>query len=285
MTSVEIAGIKRRRAKDNIFKYVVYGLTFSCLAVVLIILFYIFQKGITCLNWSLFSEMPKPVGESGGGVLNAMVGSLMVVSIAAVIAIPIGIAVGIYLAENRGKISADRVGIAVDVLQGVPSIVVGMVVWVWIVKPMGIFSAFSGSIALAIMMLPPVIKNTEETLVLIPSTLKEAALALGASDFRSTMKVLLPTAIGGIFSGCMLGIARVAGEVAPLLFTAFGNPYLSFNVMKPVNTLPMVIFNYGSSPYEDWHRIAWGGSVILVGFVIILNFIVKFFESRWKVQF
>lgn len=285
MTSVEIAGIKRRRAKDNIFKYVVYGLTFSCLAVVLIILFYIFQKGITCLNWSLFSEMPKPVGESGGGVLNAMVGSLMVVSIAAVIAIPIGIAVGIYLAENRGKISADRVGIAVDVLQGVPSIVVGMVVWVWIVKPMGIFSAFSGSIALAIMMLPPVIKNTEETLVLIPGTLKEAALALGASDFRSTMKVLLPTAIGGIFSGCMLGIARVAGEVAPLLFTAFGNPYLSFNVMKPVNTLPMVIFNYGSSPYEDWHRIAWGGSVILVGFVIILNFIVKFFESRWKVQF
>jgi len=285
MTTIEIAGIKRRKFKDTMFKYIVYGLTFTCLAVVLIILFYIFQKGIPCLNWSLFSQMPKPVGESGGGVLNAMVGSLMVVSIAALIAIPLGIAVGIYLAEKRGKPAADRVSIAVDVLQGVPSIVVGMVVYVWVVKPLGIFSALSGSIALAIMMLPPVIKNTEETLVLIPNTLKEAALALGASDFKSTMKILLPTGIGGIFSGCMLGIARVAGEVAPLLFTAFGNPYLSFNVLKPVNTLPMVIFNYGSSPYEDWHRIAWGGSVILVGFVIILNVIVKFFESRWKVQF
>jgi phosphate transport system permease protein len=285
MTPIEITGIKRRRMKDNIFKYVVYGLTFSCLAVVLIILFYIFQKGITCVNWSLFTQLPKPVGESGGGVLNAMVGSLMLITVAALIAIPLGVAVGIYLAENRGKRAADRVSIAVDVLQGVPSIVVGMVVYVWVVKPMGIFSAFSGSLALAIMMLPPVIKNTEETLVLIPNTLKEAALALGASDLRTTMKILLPTGIGGIFSGCMLGIARVAGEVAPLLFTAFGNPYLSFNIMKPVNSLPLVIFNYGSSPYEDWHRIAWGGSVILVGFVIILNFIVKFFESKWKVQF
>ena len=285
MTPKEIAGIKRRKVKDNVFRYLVYAFTGTCLAVVLIIIFYIFQKGISCLSWSLFSQMPKPVGESGGGVLNAIVGSLMVVSIAAVIAIPIGVSVGIFLAENRDKTIADRVGVAVDVLQGVPSIVVGMVVYVWIVKPFGGFSALSGSIALAIMMLPPVIKNTEETLVLIPNTLKEAALALGASDLRTTMKILLPTGIGGIFSGCMLGIARVTGEVAPLLFTAFGSPFLSFKVTGPVNSLPLVIFNYGSSPYDDWHRIAWGASVILVGFVIILNFIVKFFESRWKVQF
>ncbi|HXP49579.1 MAG TPA: phosphate ABC transporter permease PtsA, partial [Bacteroidia bacterium] len=142
MTPTEISGIKRRRMKDNIFKYVVYGLTFSCLAVVLIILFYIFQKGITCINWSLFTQLPKPVGESGGGVLNAMIGSLMLITVAALIAIPLGVAVGIYLAENRGKRAADRVSIAVDVLQGVPSIVVGMVVYVWVVKPMGIFSAF-----------------------------------------------------------------------------------------------------------------------------------------------
>jgi phosphate transport system permease protein len=285
MTTVEIAGIKRRRAKDNVFRYIVYVLTFCCVAVSLIILFYIFQKGITCVNWDLFTKLPKPVGESGGGVLNAIVGSLMLVSVAAVIAIPLGISVGIFLADNRGKAKADRVSIAVDVLQGVPSIVVGMVIYVWVVKPLGIFSALSGSVALAIMMLPPIIKNTEETLVLIPNTLKEASLALGASDFRTTMRILLPTGIGGIFSGAMLGIARIAGEVAPLLFTAFGNPYLSFNLFKPVQSIPLIIFNYGTSPYDDWRRIAWGGSVILVGFILILNFIVKFFESRWKVQF
>jgi len=285
MSTIEIAGIKRRRAKDNIFRYIVYALTFCCVAVSLIILFYIFQKGITCVNWDLFTKLPKPVGESGGGVLNAIVGSLMLVSVAAVIAIPLGISVGIFLADNRGKAKADRVSIAVDVLQGVPSIVVGMVIYVWVVKPLGIFSALSGSVALAIMMLPPIIKNTEETLVLIPNTLKEASLALGASDFRTTMRILLPTGIGGIFSGAMLGIARIAGEVAPLLFTAFGNPYLSFNLFKPVQSIPLIIFNYGTSPYDDWRRIAWGGSVILVGFILILNFIVKFFESRWKVQF
>ena len=285
MTTIEIAGIKRRKRTDKLFRTVVFGFTFTCLAVVFVILYYIFEKGITCINWSLFTQNPKPVGESGGGVLNAMVGTIMLVSVAAAIAIPLGISVGLFLAENRGKGMADKVSLAIDVLQGVPSIVVGMVVYIWIVKPLGTFSAFSGSIALAIMMLPPVIKNTEETLVLIPNTLKEAALALGASDLRTTIKVMLPAGIGGIFSGAMLGIARILGEVAPLLFTAFGNPYLSFNIMKPVNSLPQVIFNYGTSPYDDWHRIAWGGSVILVGFVIILNFIVKFFESKWKVQF
>ncbi|HTB06251.1 MAG TPA: phosphate ABC transporter permease PstA [Bacteroidia bacterium] len=285
MTTIEIAGIKRRKRTDKLFRSVVFGFTFTCLAVVFVILYYIFEKGITCINWSLFTQNPKPVGESGGGVLNAMVGTIMLVSVAAAIAIPLGISVGLFLAENRGKGMADKVSLAIDVLQGVPSIVVGMVVYIWIVKPLGTFSAFSGSIALAIMMLPPVIKNTEETLVLIPNTLKEAALALGASDLRTTIKVMLPAGIGGIFSGAMLGIARILGEVAPLLFTAFGNPYLSFNIMKPVNSLPQVIFNYGTSPYDDWHRIAWGGSVILVGFVIILNFIVKFFESKWKVQF
>jgi len=285
MTTIEIAGIKRRKRTDRVFRYFVYGLTFSVLAVVFIILFYIFQKGITCVNWDLFTKLPKPVGEKGGGVLNAIVGSIMVISVAAVIAIPLGVSVGIYLAGNRGKRMADYVSVAIDVLQGVPSIVIGTVVYIWVVKPMGVFSAFSGSVALAIMMLPPVIKNTEETLILIPTTLKEAALGLGASDFRMTIKVLLPAGIGGIFGGCMLGIARIAGEVAPLLFTAFGNPYLSFKLNKPVSTLPHIIFNYGTSPYDDWQSIAWGASVILVGLILILNFIVKIFESKWRVQF
>lgn len=285
MTPYDIQGLKGRRIKDKIFTSMVWLLTFSCLAVVFVILFYIFEKGIGSLNWAIFTQNPKPVGENGGGILNAIVGSFMVVTIAAIVAIPVGISVGIFLAENRGRKLSDRIALAVDVLQGIPSIVIGIVIYVWIVKPTGKFSAYSGSIALAIMMLPPIIKNTEETLILIPTTLKEASLALGASYFRTTMKVMLPAGIGGIFSGCIIGIARIAGEVAPLLFTALGSNQLNFDPRKPVDTIPKVIFNYASSAYDDWHRIAWGGSVILVSFIILLNAIIKIFESRWKVQF
>jgi phosphate transport system permease protein len=282
---ISVAGIKRRKFKDKIFTYFVYGLTTCCLAIVFIILFYIFKKGIGSLNWALFTQLPKPVGETGGGVVNAIVGTIMLVSVASIIAIPFGISVGIYLADNRGRKMAERVSVAVDMLQGVPSIVLGIIIYIWVVKPMGGFSALSGSIVLAIMMLPPVIKNTEETMVLIPNTIKEASLALGASYFKTTTRVLLPAGIGGIFSGCILGIARVAGEAAPLLFTAFGNPYMSYNILKPVNSLPLVLFNYASSPYDDWHKIAWGATFILVSMVLILNIIVKYFESKWKVQF
>jgi phosphate transport system permease protein len=285
MDRIETGGIKRRKLKDRVFRYLVYGLTACCISIVFIILFYIFEKGIGSLNVALFTQMPKPVGETGGGVLNAIVGSLMLISVASIIAIPFGVSVGIFLADNRGKKVADRVSVAIDVLQGIPAIVIGIVIYLWVVKPMNTFSALSGSIALGIMMLPPIIKNTEETIVLIPNTLKEASLALGASYFRTVIKVLLPAGIGGIFSGCILGVARIAGEVAPLLFTAFGNPYMNYNIMKPVNSLPLVLFNYASSPYDDWHRIAWGATFILVSMVLILNFIVKYFESKWKVQF
>ena len=285
MASIDTKGLRGRRIKDRIFSSIVWILTFSCLAVVFIILFYLFKMGIGSLNWALFTQGPKPVGESGGGILNAIVGSLIVVVLGAIIAIPLGVSVGLYQADHRGRRISDWVSVAVDVLNGIPSIVIGIVIYVWIVKPTGKFSAYSGSIALAIMMLPPIIKNTEETLVLIPTTLKEASLALGASYYRTTMKILLPTGIGGIFSGCIIGIARIAGEVAPLLFTAFGNPALTFNILKPVDTIPKVIFTYASSPYDDWHRIAWGGSLILVTFIILLNAIIKIFESKWKVQF
>jgi len=285
MAPIDTKGLRGRRMKNRIFSSLVWVLTFSCLAVVFIILFYIFKMGIGSLNWALFTQGPKPVGETGGGILNAIVGSLIVVVLGAIIAIPLGVSVGLYQADHRGRRISDWVSVAVDVLNGIPSIVIGIVIYVWIVKPTGKFSAYSGSIALAIMMLPPIIKNTEETLVLIPNTLKEASLALGASYFRTTMKILLPTGIGGIFSGCIIGIARIAGEVAPLLFTAFGNPALTFNILKPVDTIPKVIFTYASSPYDDWHRIAWGGSLILVSFIILLNAIIKIFESKWKVQF
>lgn len=285
MASLEYKGIRRRKFKDRLFRYLVHGCTYLCLAFVFIILFYIFEKGVGSINLALFTQLPKPVGEKGGGVLNAIVGTLMLVSVAAVVAIPVGVSVGIYLADNRGKVISDYVSIAVDMLQGVPAIVIGIIIYVWVVKPMGSFSALSGSIVLAIMMLPAVVKNTEETMRLIPKGLKEASLALGASYYKTTTRVLVPAGIGGIFSGCLLGIARVAGEAAPLLFTAFGSPFMNFNLLRPVNSLPLVLFNYATSPYKDWHRIAWGATFILVSMVLVLNFVVKYFEKKWKVQF
>lgn len=276
---------KRKQLKDKALTILVWGFTFSCLLVVFIILFYLVKMGVSSLNWALFSQNPKPVGENGGGLLNAIVGSLLVVGVADFIAIPLGITAGIYLAENRGRKLADRIALAVDVLQGIPSIVVGIVIYIWIVKPTGKFSSLSGSVALAIMMMPPIIKNTEETLILIPRALKEASLALGASYYHTIMKIILPAGMGGIFTGCIIGIARIFGEVAPLLFTAFGNPALNFNILKPVDTIPKVIFTYASSPYDEWHRIAWGGSLILVTFIILLNMVIKLFERKWRVQF
>jgi phosphate transport system permease protein len=172
----------------------------------------------------------------------------------------------------------------VDVLQGVPSIVVGIVVYFWVVKPLGTFSALSGSVALAIMMLPIMIRSTEETLKLIPSSLKEAGFALGLPYHKVILKVILPCGISGILSGVMLSIARVAGETAPLLFTAFGNPYLTTNMSKPMQSLPLLIFNYATSPYDVWHALAWGAALILLFTVLLLNIITKLITKRWNVQ-
>ena len=173
---------------------------------------------------------------------------------------------------------------AVDVLQGIPSIVIGIVIYFWLVKPIGTFSAFSGSVALAIMMLPIIIRSTEETLKLIPFSLKEAGLALGLPYHRVILKVIVPCGVSGILSGIMLSVARIAGETAPLLFTAFGNPYISTNIGKPMQSLPLLIFNYATSPYEDWHNLAWGASLILLIWVLMLNILTKLSTRRWNVQ-
>jgi phosphate transport system permease protein len=228
--------------------------------------------------------VPKPVGELGGGIANALVGSIMIIFFASLIAIPIGILAGIYLSENGKSRLAYWSRLCVDILQGVPSIVIGIVAYFWIVKPLGGFSALSGSIALAIMMLPIVIRSTEETLKLLPSSLKEAAFALGMPFHRVIFKVIVPVGIGGILSGVMLSIARITGETAPLLFTAFGNPYLSFNVTKPMQSLPLLIFNYATSPYDDWKDLAWGASLILLMWVLLLNIFTKLITRKWKVQ-
>jgi phosphate transport system permease protein len=278
------ARIGIRNTKSGIFKAVIIVLAFIITIPLIIILLYIIKQGVTQVNWHFLTNVPKPVGETGGGISNALLGSLIIVGMAAVIAIPIGITAGIYLSENPKTKLAYWSGLCVDILQGVPSIVVGIVVYFWAVKPVGTFSALSGSIALAIMMLPIVIRSTEQTLKLLPESLKEAALSLGVPYHRVILKVIIPCGFTGILSGIMLSVARIAGETAPLLFTAFGNPYLSTSITKPMQSLPLLIFNYATSPYDDWHDLAWGASFILLMFVLLLNIFTKLITRKWTIQ-
>jgi phosphate transport system permease protein len=278
------ASVKFRIAKSKSMQGLTIVLAFACVLPLIAILGFIIKAGITKINWHFLIHIPKPVGETGGGIANALVGSLIIIVVAAVIAIPIGIMSGIYLAENKKSTLAYWARLSVDILQGVPSIVIGIVAYFWMVKPLGGFSALSGSVALAIMMLPIVVRSTEETLKLLPDSLKEAAYALGMPFHRVILKVIVPCGISGILSGVMLSIARIAGETAPLLFTAFGNPYLSTNITKPMQSLPLLIFNYATSPYNDWHDLAWGASLILLIFVLVLNISTKLITNKWKVQ-
>jgi phosphate transport system permease protein len=276
--------IKYRIGKSYVAQIVTTLFAFACVIPLLFILGYIIKAGITKINWHFLVNIPKPVGEAGGGILNALVGSILIIFFASLIAIPIGILAGIYLAENGKSRLAYWCRLCVDILQGVPSIVIGIIAYFWLVKPLGSFSALSGSAALAIMMLPIVIRSTEETLKLLPSSLQEAAFALGIPFHRVIYKVIIPVGVSGILSGVMLAIARVTGETAPLLFTAFGNPYLSFNITKPMQSLPLLIFNYATSPYNDWLNLAWGASVILLLWVLLLNIFTKLITRKWKVQ-
>lgn len=276
--------IKYRIGKSTFFQALTVVLASSIVIPLIAILFYIIKAGITKINWHFLTNLPKPVGEVGGGIANALLGSIIIIAVASIIAIPFGILCGIYLSENRKSRLAYWSRLCIDILQGVPSIVIGIVAYFWLVKPLGGFSAVSGSVALAIMMLPIIVRSTEETLKLLPDTLREAAFALGMPFHRVILKVIVPCGISGILSGVMLSVARVAGETAPLLFTAFGNPYLTTNIFKPMQSLPLLIFNYATSPYNDWHDLAWGASCILLIWVLLLNIFTKLITRRWKVQ-
>ena len=281
---MQIESVKYRLGKSYGYQVLTYILAFACVVPLLYILGYIIKAGITRINWHFLINIPKPVGESGGGIANAIVGSILIIAVASIIAIPIGIMAGVYLSENRKSRLAYWVRLCTDILQGVPSIVIGIIAYFWLVKPLRGFSALSGSVALAIMMLPIIVRSTEETLKLLPDSLKEAALALGMPFHRVIFKVIVPVGIGGILSGVMLSIARITGETAPLLFTAFGNPYLSVNLTKPMQSLPLLIFNYATSPYTDWLNLAWGASLILLVWVLFLNIFTKILTRKWKVQ-
>ncbi|MDB5159298.1 MAG: phosphate transporter, permease protein PstA [Mucilaginibacter sp.] len=278
------AKIGTRNIKSMIFKGIIVFFAFLITLPLIVILLYIIKQGITQVNWHFLTNVPAPPGEKGGGIVNALTGSFIMVLMASIVAVPVGILAGIYLSENPRTKLAYYSGLCVDILQGVPSIVVGIVVYFWVVKPLGGFSAIAGSIALAIMMLPIIIRSTEQTLKLLPDSLKEAALSLGVPYHRVILKVIVPCGFAGILSGITLSIARIIGETAPLLFTALGNNFFSLKITGQMESLPHVIFTYATSPYDDWHDLAWGASFILLMFVLTLNIVTKLLTRKWKIQ-
>jgi phosphate transport system permease protein len=285
MTGMIEISIRRRIWADKLFKALVIVLSLSSIVPMFLILFMITKNGISVIDWQFLTHLPKPVGEAGGGIANAIVGTLWLIVLSFLFSVPLGVFAGIFISEYRGGKLAYLGRLSIEILQGIPSIVIGIIAYVWVVMPMGSFSALSGGVALGIMMLPVVVMATEETLRLVPDSLREASLALGVPYSRTIMKVILPAGLSGILSGILLGIARVAGETAPLLFTAFGSPFMNLNILKPINNLPLAIFNYATSPYADWHALAWGASFVLIAFVLGLNLITKVVTRKWKVQF
>jgi phosphate transport system permease protein len=270
--------------RRNIANFVVSSLAVIATAVVIIplvaILFYLVYKGASSLNLAFFTHIPAPVGESGGGMANSIVGSGIVLGLASLMGIPIGIAAGVYLAEfGQGTLLANAVRFTADVLNGVPSIVMGIAVFALLVQGRH-FSAFSGGVALGIMMIPTITRSTEEMLATVPHAIREAALGLGVPKWRTVLSVSLRTASPGIITGCMLAFARVAGETAPLLFTAFGNQFWSFRLNEPIAALPLQIFVYATGPYDEWHRLAWAGALVLIVMIMVSVTLVRIFANR-----
>jgi len=239
------------------------------------VLFFVVSQGIQSLNVDFFTHGPRPVGEPGGGMANAIVGTLMLTGLAAAMAVPIGILSGVYLAEYRGSRFASAVRFAADTLNGVPSIVIGVFAYAVVVLPLRHFSTLAGGFALGVMMIPIIARTTEELLLLVPNALREGALALGATRARAVFTVIVPAALPGIITGVVLALARIAGETAPLLFTSFNNRFFSTSLTQPISSITVQVFTYAISPYEDWHRQAWAGALVLLLFVAIVNVSVR----------
>lgn len=284
-TDFQTKSMRWNNARRTATSYFISGL--SILATVIVIaplvaiLFYLIYKGASSLNLAFFTRIPAPVGEEGGGMANSIVGSGIILLLASLMGIPIGIAAGVYLAEfGRGKALATAIRFTADVLNGVPSIVMGISIYSLIVAPQKQFSAFAGGVALAIMMVPTITRTTEEMLATVPHAIREAALGLGVPKWRTAVSVSLRTASPGIITGCMLAFARVAGETAPLLFTAFGNQFWSVKLSQPIAALPLQIYIYAISPYDEWHRLAWAGSLVLITLIMVSVTLVRIFANR-----
>jgi len=253
------------------------------LAPLVLIFSYTLNQGLGSINIDFFIHMPKPVGEDGGGMANAIVGTLIMVGIGAAIGLPIGILAGIYLAEFGNNPFATSVRFLTDVLSGIPSIVVGVVTYVLIVLPMKHFSAMAGGVSLAILMIPTVTRTTEEMIRLVPHSLREASLALGISNWKTTLRIILPTATAGITTGILLAVARAAGETAPLLFTALGNRFWSTSLNEPMASLTVFIYDYARAPFDDWNRQAWAAAFVLISLVFVVNLLFRYFtRTRYE---
>jgi phosphate transport system permease protein len=266
----------RRHLYSRFMTVVVILFSFTAVLALVLILGDLVAKGASSIDWAFFTKSPVPAGQTGGGVANAIMGTAIIVGLAALIGVPIGVGAGMYLAEYGSGRLGFMVRFIADVLNGTPSIVIGIVGWTFLVKPMGKFSALAGSVALAILMIPMLARTTEEMVRLVPHSLREAALALGYPRWRTSLKIVARTALGGIVTGCLVGIARIAGETAPLLFTALGNLNFSLSVGQPMQTLSLQIYVYATGPFDEWHRLAWASALVLMGLVLVISI-----AARW----
>ncbi len=270
----------RRKALSGLVVVLCGAAVALALVPLFFVFFYVVQQGFSSLSWDFFSKMPKPVGETGGGMANAILGTLVLIGIASALAIPVGLISGIYLSEYPRTGLASAVRFTADILNGIPSIVIGIFAYALVVLPVKHFSALAGGVALGFMMIPIITRTTEELLNLVPPTLREGALALGATRSRAAFSVMLPAALPGIMTGILVSLARIAGETAPLLFTSFSNRYWSTDLSQPIASLTVQIYTYAISPYEDWHRQAWAGALVLVAVVFVFSVLARVVTRR-----
>ena len=271
---------RRRKIISRVFEILCGAAVLVALLPLALILFYVIKEGFGALNLAFFTQMPKPVGEVGGGMANAIVGTLILIGLAALFAVPVGVISGVHLAEFPHSKFSSAVRFAADVLNGVPSIVIGIFAYAVMVYPVKRFSAIAGGFALGLLMIPMVVRTTEELLRLVPPGLREGALALGATRARAVRSVILPAALPGILTGVLVALARVAGETAPLLFTSFNNTYFSTRLTQPIASLTYQVWIYANSPYDDWHRQAWAGAFLLVMMILSLSIIARLAVGR-----
>jgi phosphate transport system permease protein len=269
-----------RTFKNGLMTLLMLAATVAVLIPLVLIFFHIIKMGFSSINLDFFLNIPKPTGESGGGMANGMLGSFILIAIASAIGLPIGIFGAIYLSEYGGTRFSQVIRFSADILNGIPSIITGMVAYTLIVVPMQGFSALAGAVALALIMTPIVLRTAEEQLKMVPNSLREASLALGVPVWRTTFKVTLRSAMKGVVTGVLLAAARIAGETAPLLFTALGNMFWSRKLTEPIAAMPLQIFNFAISPYEDWHRLAWAGALVLVTLMFTLSLATRYFSRQ-----
>jgi phosphate transport system permease protein len=264
-----------RKIKSGLASTVAFGSALFVIAPLGLVFFHLLANGASAVNWDFFTHLPKPVGEAGGGMVNAIVGSLVLLALASVIGIPVGVLGGVYLGEYGTARVNSLLRFVADVLNGVPSITWGVVVYALVVLRFKGFSAYAGGLALGLIMIPLILRTTEEVILLVPNGYREAALALGVARWKTIVHIVMKTASKGIITGILLALARIGGETAPLLFTAFGNRFWNHNLGEPIAALPLQIFTYAISPYDDWHRQAWAGALVLVTGIFCINVIVR----------